>query len=161
VPSGQHQTSRTHTTFIIVKETREISKGRNPRTQDEFVLWQVIATKPDGTPIPQNLRCFEELPRGEVLEVSVTPFVSEQWGTSYTIARKDKSRLHTEVHTLEERVARIERHLGLGDNDSPPPSSPPPAPPAVPPPLSPTPDTTVPPPPDLQRPKPSEGDVPF
>lgn len=108
-------------------------------------MWQIIATKPDGTPIPQNLRCFEDLPRGEVLEVSVTPFVSEQWGTSYTIARKNKSKLHTDVMSLEQRVARIEAKLGLTNNDSPAEASPPSA--APPPPPQQT--ITPPPPPPL------------
>lgn len=142
MPSPEHQSDKTRTTFIIVKETREISRGRNPRTQAEFTMWQIIATKPDGTPIPQNLRCFEDLPRGEVLEVSVTPFVSEQWGTSYTIARKNKSKLHTDVSSLEDRVARIEAMLNItSDDSSPAPSSAPPPPPSTP--------ITPPPPPPL------------
>lgn len=133
MPSGAHATDRTYTTFIIVRETREISSGNNPRTGQDYTMWQLIATKPDGTMIDQNLRSFEDMPRGEVLEVSVTPFVSEQWGTSYTIARKDKSKLHKDMATLEERVARIEQHLGLTLDDSPRPE--PPRPGLAPPPL--------------------------
>lgn len=109
---ARHEHEKTATRFIIVKETREISHGRS-QSGSEYRMWQIIATKPDGTPIAQNLRCFEDLPRGEVLEVSVTPFVSEQWGTSYTVARKDKSKLHADVDALTKRVAALEEYLGI------------------------------------------------
>lgn len=151
---ARHLNEKTSTRFLIVKETREISRGRNPRTGSDYTMWQIIATKPDGTPIDQNLRSFEDLPRGEVLEVSVTPFVSQQWGTSYTIARKDKSKLHSDVDELKQRIERIEAHLGLGPNSSPQQGPPPPPPQST---------TTAPPaPPTLaERPPPGDGDIPF
>lgn len=116
--TAHHVNDKTATRFIIVKETREISSGRSQNGR-EYSMWQIIATKPDGAVIDQNLRSFEDLPRGEVLEVSVTPFVSEQWGTSYTVARKNKSKLHSDFELLSARVAALEKHLGLAAPEEP------------------------------------------
>lgn len=152
--NAHHQNDKTQTRFIIVKETREISTGRS-QSGREYTMWQLIATKPDGTPIEQNLRAFEDMPRGEVLEVSVTPFVSQQWGTSYTVARKDKSELHKKVEELEARIARLESMLNVtepvyveGQASGPPPV-----------PVTPT---SVPPPPTIARqPTDADADIQF
>lgn len=152
--TAHHLNDKTQTRFIIVKETREISRGRSQNGR-EYVMWQIIATKPDGVPIDANLRSFEDLPRGELLEVAVTPFVSEQWGTSYTVARKDKSELHRKVEELQARIERLESILNVTDpvsvaNQT----SAPPPPPS-------TPETPPPPPTVAQHTTPGNGDVPF
>lgn len=152
--NAHHQNDKTQTRFIIVKETREISSGRSQNGR-EYTMWQLIATKPDGTPIEQNLRSFEDMPRGEVLEVAVTPFVSQQWGTSYTVARKDKSELHKKVEELTARIARLESVLNItepvyveGQSSAPPP------PPA-------TPDTVPPAPTIVRTPTSADDDIAF
>lgn len=123
-------------------------------------MWQLIATLPDGTAIEQNLRSFEDMPRGEVLEVSVTPFVSEQWGTSYTVARKNKSKLHGDLEELATRVKRIEDFLGVALTGDESPGieqhrGPPPPPDSTP--------STPPPPPTITERRAGEdnGDIPF
>jgi hypothetical protein len=150
---AHHDNDKTATRFIIVKESREISRGRT-QSGSEYTMWQLICTKPDGTPIAQNLRSFEDMPRGEVLEVSVTPFVSQQWGTSYTVARKDKSELHRKVEELETRIATLEKLLNVVFDPNPPGQGPPPLPPSV---------TSVPPPPTISNPNATadDGEVPF
>jgi hypothetical protein len=158
MPSGEHRTEKTRTTFIIVKETREISSGRNARTGQDYTMWQLVATKPDGTMIPQNLRAFEDMPRGEVLEVSVTPFVSEQWGTSYTVARKDKSKLHSDFDALKARVERLEKLLNVTEETT---GAPPPPATAGPPPLPPTSTANIEPPPLAATPRQADGEIPF
>jgi len=149
-----HQATKTWRTKIIVRETREIHRGVNPNTQDPYTIWQVIATKVDGTPIEDmNLRAFENLPRGEILSVKVTPFHSEQYGTSYTVQVTEKTQTQTDVERLAERVKRIEDRLGM-DGSSPTGqplhsayTSPPPPPPTAPandalPPLPPAPQAS-------------------
>lgn len=126
MPPAQHRHNKTRTTSIIVKQTTAIKSGRS-RNGDAYTLYQVIATKPDGTPIedaqgnPLNLRTFDELPRDEVVKVAVTPFTSDQYGTSYTLKREGVSKLEKEVQSLRERVAQLERHLGLQAPGAPPP----------------------------------------
>lgn len=153
--SARHLNDRTQTRFIIVRETREISRGRS-QSGREYAMWQLIATKPDGTPIEANLRSFEDMPRGEVLEVAVTPFVSEQWGTSYTVARKNKSQLHSDLESLERRVAAIEVKLGIdpGTSGLIPGQGPPPPPPV-------TETGPAPPPPPLGDASPGSGNGDF
>jgi hypothetical protein len=125
-----------------MRETREVHHGRNSRTGDDFTLYQIVATKPDGTLIEENLRSFEDLPRDEVLPVEVTPFVSDQYGMSYTLKLRAKSKQGQKLDELEERIARIESHLGLESNSSsqqpgpPPPPQPSSQPPPPPPPIS-------------------------
>lgn len=140
-----------HTTKIIVTEQKQIHKGRN-RNGGEYTIWQVIAQKPSGEPIPEgmNLRSFDELPKNQVIEVEVEKYTSAQYGTSYTVTQKGKRRgsglakrvdeLFNGMKRLHARVEVIERHLNLGA-DQPavaaqgPPAAPSPAqPPAQPPP---------------------------
>lgn len=135
-----HQATKTWQTKIIVRETREIHRGTNPKTHEPYTIWQIIATKVDGTPIgDMNLRAFDNLPRGETLTVKVTPFHSEQYGTSYTVQLAEKTQTQTEVERLTERVRRIEERLGMdGSSSAGQPlhsayTSPPPPPPTAPP----------------------------
>lgn len=127
------------TTKIIVTETREIHSGRTA-AGGTYTIWQLIATKPDGTPITMNLRAFSDMPKNQVLEVECKLFRSQQYGDSYTVERKGDSGL-----TLEQRVKRIEDFLsgrgefrgsasgGSADPPAPVPTPPPPPPPAPPP----------------------------
>jgi hypothetical protein len=123
--SGQNQNKEIRETNLIVKETKAIHQGTT-RTGDAYTMYQIVATKPDGTVIDQNLRSFEDLPRDEVLTVTVTPFHSDTYGTSYTLKRKGQSKASKAVDDLRARVERIERHLNLTTNPSP--QSPPPPP---------------------------------
>lgn len=141
---------------IIVKQAREITRGRNKTTGEEYVMYQVIATKPDGIPIEQNLRTFDELPLNEVLDVTVTPFTSEQWGTSYTLKLKGQTKQQKEMVELRRRIERIEKQLGIsGSVDGPP--GPPPPPSSVPPPVTSQPTT----PPPVQPAPRATDDIPF
>lgn len=72
-------------TQIIVRELKEISTGKTNSGAD-YTLYQVRATKPDGTEIPGNLRTFDSgLPIDQPINVNVEKFTSEQYGTSFTI----------------------------------------------------------------------------
>lgn len=137
---AQHDANQVFETAIIVRETREIHHGTQGGR--DFTLYQIVATKPDGTAIDYNLRSFEDLPRDEVLRVEVTPFVSEQYGTSYTLKTKAKTRQKLKMEELEQRIEVVEQMLGITPNSSseeqpgpPPPPQPerqaPPPPPPV------------------------------
>jgi hypothetical protein len=140
--SAHHDPTKVFETSIIVKETRAIHQGRNGSTGEEYTLYQIVATRPNGQMIDLNLRSFEDLARDEVLPVEVTPFVSEQYGTSYTLKAKAKSKARQELEQLASRVERLERHLGLTSDSSsdlaagpPPPPAPDRQPAAPPPPI--------------------------
>lgn len=144
---------------LIVRDLKRIHSGRTSKGA-EYIIWQVIATKPDGTPIDQNLRTFEELPKNEVIEVTVEPYNSEQYGTSYTLKQVGRRSTRDELKALTERVARLEQAVYNGGARA---ASPQPTPPlAVPPPPPPPPAPAVAPAaPPLERPVPSDDDIPF
>jgi hypothetical protein len=90
-------------TQIIVRELKEISTGQT-NAGASYTLYQVRATKPDGTEIPGNLRTFDSgLPIDEVIDVEVEKFTSEQYGESFTISMK-KPNQGERIEKLESRV---------------------------------------------------------
>lgn len=133
--AAAHQNDKTYETKIIVKECKVIHSG-TARDGAAYTMHQLIATKPDGAPIQKNLRSFEDFPLHEVVDVTVTPFVSEQYGTSYTIKRKGLSESQREIEQLKKRMAAVETRLGITPGGSSAPAvPPPPSPGAAPPPL--------------------------
>lgn len=140
-------------TRIIAKRLSPIKSGT---TGDgtAYTISQVIATKPDGTPISDfNLRTFDALPTDCVIEVDCELFKSERFGDSYTVklkagqaqASQGMTQEAADLRDLKLRVDRIENFLsGRGEwagsaaepagPPSPPPSgdAPPPPPPEVP-----------------------------
>lgn len=136
---AEHQNDKTRDTQIIVRECNPIKSGTSQKTGEQWTMYQLVATKPDGTPIPQNLRSFEEQPIHEVIDVAVTPFVSESYGTSYTIKRRGVPKSQLEIEDLKRRLEAVEAKLGIQPGGQslrpvPPPPSPvetPPPPPPV------------------------------
>lgn len=123
-------------TTIIVRELKHIQDGQTS-TGGKYTLWQVRATKPDGIPIEQNLRSFEELALDVPLKVSVERFESDQFGVSYTV-KSIKPKLSERVEMLEDTTKRLESELDalkakVANLTAPPPPPPPPPPPAPPP----------------------------
>lgn len=130
-------------TSIIVTECRQVHTGTG-RNGKEYRIYEVQATRPDRTPIENmKLRSFQELPLGEVLEVNVEKFDSEQYGTSYTISRKGSgggggsssggtvsarafSDALQRIGTLEETVTKLARRV-YGEPQQPVDPPPPPA----------------------------------
>jgi hypothetical protein len=123
--AATHQDDKTFETKIIVKECKVIHSG-NQRSGGTYTMYQLIATKPDGAPIPLNLRSFEDFPLNEVVDVTSTPFVSESYGTSYTIKRKGLSDSEREIENLKKRLTAIESKLGITPGGSSAPAVPPP-----------------------------------
>lgn len=126
-------------TELIVKECKQTYSGTTKNGQP-YKLYQVIATKKDGTPIQWNLRSFSDLPRNVVIECECELYQSEQYGDSYTISPKDGqdrySLLEKRVKELEGVVAEMRDFLqgrgefrGSAANGSPAETPPPPPPP--------------------------------
>lgn len=74
-----------------------------------FVIYDIKATKPDGSPIPPDmtLRAFTELPIGQVVEVEVKKFTSSQGKISYTLI-PEKGQTTARVNELAQRVEALE-----------------------------------------------------
>ncbi len=153
-------TKTLRTRRLIVRELRQIHKGQTTKGQ-QYTIWQVVATTPDGRAIDHKLRTFEELPKNQVIECTVELFKSEQFGDSYTLAQVGKVTLEEKVNLLTDRLRRLEEHIyGQGAGSAPQSQpAPPPAPPSAPPP--PPPPTEAPrAAPVAQRP-PAPDDIPF
>lgn len=159
-----------HITKIIVRELLHIHTGRS-KSGGTYSIWQVRATKPDGTKITDSaneelkLRTFDEgLPKDQVIDVTVEKHNSEQYGTSYTIAAVGEAK-----GGLTKRVEKVEAFLKATVGDrwtnfnpentqtaAPPAAAPPPTPPPAPPPPPPEP------PPPTQAPSSTPDDaIPF
>lgn len=151
-------------TQLIVKESRQTYTGTNS-AGGTYKLYQIIATKPDGTPITFNLRSFSDLPRNEVLKVECTLRPSEKYGDSYTIEVLEGgdryARLEDRVKILEEELTRVTHFLqGRGEfRGSAAPAEPPPTPPPSAPPTAPP--AEPPPPPSVSPPAATQDDIPF
>lgn len=158
---SQHDHNNSHRTQIIVKEIKEISSGRRPNSGEHYTMYQLIATKPDGTVIDLNLRTFDEIPTNEVVDVHVTPFNSERYGTSYTIKPVGKTQQQSQLEEVMKRLRVIEERLGIQAPGTPP-LTPQGAPPVTPPP--PVNDNAVAATPPAQQPAPQQqpsDDIPF
>jgi hypothetical protein len=129
-------------TRIKVLACRHAYTGHN-RRGDEFTIYEIEASKPDGTPIREKLRSFTSLPIGQEIDVTVRPYNSEQYGRSFTIAPKGKrsSNFAEAINDLTEhqaetddrlvkltqRVKELEEQVGqlLSGRPAPPPTPPP------------------------------------
>lgn len=124
--------AKTKKTTVIVTDLKVIHKGTNKNGHD-YTIYQVLATKPDGSKIvgpdgaELNLRSFQELPKHQPVEVTVERFDSEQYGTSYTLKTKsggDKmgarvKDLEAKVQTLSERLDGLAAQLARGATAAP------------------------------------------
>lgn len=154
-PRPMPETTEKPTRRLIVRELRQIHKGRT-KNGAEYIIWQVIATTPEGRSIDQNLRTFEELPKGEVIECTVERFESQQYGVSFTLKQVGRRHTKDEIKELRQRVEALERAVYAAS----PPSTVTPA--ASPAPLPPPPVANgAPSPPPATAGLPSDQDIPF
>lgn len=92
---------------IIVTGCRAVTSGeKNGR---EWTIYEVEALREDHTPLPPDtkLRSFTELPIGELVEVTLEKYDSEQYGTSWTVKRKGGGS-RKRYNELVERVEQLE-----------------------------------------------------
>lgn len=96
---------------------QQVYSGLNPKGH-RYTIFDIEAAKPDGSLIKEKLRAFEALPIGETIDVTVTPFESEEYGRSFTLHRKGSNNatahvneLRAEVDALTKRLDRVEKQL--------------------------------------------------
>lgn len=97
---------------IVVKEQKEIHKGTGNGGRD-YVIYQVIATTEQGVPIEQNLRSFQQLPKNQLIEVSIEKFESAKFGVSYTVSTQKSggAAVGKRIEALERQVADLTKRL--------------------------------------------------
>jgi hypothetical protein len=104
---------------LRITSCSSVYSGVNTRG-DDYTIYEVQAAKETGEVVDQKLRSFEELPVGEILDLTVTPFKSEKHGLSYTLARKNKpgggssrkiEELTAFVGAIDERLKLVEGRL--------------------------------------------------
>jgi hypothetical protein len=108
-------------TTVIIRECNAVYNGS--RGGRDFTIYQIVATKPDGTEIDNfKLRSFQELPLNQPIEVKCTLFKSEEYGDSYTVEPKQKlsntQLLREELQALATKVEQdhdrlVDRILAL------------------------------------------------
>jgi hypothetical protein len=118
---GQGSKPKSKDMRIKVTGCRHVYTGRNQRG-DTYSIYEIDAERAaDGVKINQKLRAFTALPIGQVIEVTVTPFISDRHGKSFTLEPKGRSggsstqrlnELTAEVEDLRNRVATLNQRVG-------------------------------------------------
>jgi hypothetical protein len=105
---------------LRIEACRLVFSGTNPRG-DAFSMYEVDAVTQAGLPIKERdgtlakLRSFHPLPKGQLVDVSVTVFNSERYGRSYTLSRRGHDAGPTSeerINNLIARVDELEKKLG-------------------------------------------------
>lgn len=90
---------------------QEVYRGQGAK--GEYVIYEVHASREDGTAIDTPLRAFQDLPRG-VGEFTVTPYTNKNNERTFTVspvrqgAGSPGARLGPKVDELRDRVERLE-----------------------------------------------------
>jgi len=109
---------------VIVTGLEELTRGRGDH--GDWTLYKVAATSPEGVTIGVDLRSFQRLPIGRVIDVEVERREHERYGTTYTLKRPKASpaRLQEQLDeheqllgALAERVDRVEAAVATGAGD--------------------------------------------
>lgn len=90
---------------------RHVYTGRNQKG-DTYSIYEIDAERAaDGVKINQKLRAFDALPIGQIVEVTVTPFISDRHGKSFTLELKNRERGGSakRLNEMEERLQEMER----------------------------------------------------
>lgn len=97
---------------VKVVDCRHVYTGRNERG-DEFQIYEITAQKPDGNAINEKLRAFTALPVGQLIDVTVVPYESEQWGRSFTLHPKNGKSAGTtaQVNELRDLCTELESRV--------------------------------------------------
>lgn len=76
---------------LYIEECKPVHSGHN-RRGTAYTIYQVAAAREDRSPLPTNadgspmkLRSFEAFPVGQVVDVVIEPYHSDQYGDSYTL----------------------------------------------------------------------------
>lgn len=100
---------------LRITDCKQIYQGHNKRG-DNFTIFEIKATKPNGQPIDEKLRAFTSLPIGQEIDVNVQVYNSEQWGKSFTVYPKgSRSESATgQLNELRDQVVELQdRNVAL------------------------------------------------
>lgn len=92
------------------RKLRVVDYDQMARTQKGAPIYKVRAVREDGSPVEEELRSFQELPIGDLLEYELQRYDHPQYGISWTLI-PPKDKLNTRVRKLEERVQALEEQL--------------------------------------------------
>jgi len=87
------------------------------KTQKDAPIYKVFAVKEDGSPVEDELRAFQELPVGEVIEYALKRYDHPQYGVSFTLY-PPKEKLGTRVTKLEQKIEELESRLAALESGS-------------------------------------------
>lgn len=95
---------------LPTRKLRVVSYDQIGKTQKNAPIFKVRAVNEDGSPVEEELRAFQELPVGEVVEYGLKKYVHERWGDSWTLY-PPKEKLGTRVTKLEETVEELKQRI--------------------------------------------------
>jgi hypothetical protein len=90
---------------------KAIKSGTNAKGR-EWTIYEVMATKVDGSPVELELRAFDPLPLG-VGDYEVEKRSDPKYGDSYTLKIPGGGNRGPQVNPLEQRVAALEQKVAL------------------------------------------------
>lgn len=96
-------------TRLRITACNQVYVGKNARG-DEFTIYEVEASKADGSPVEEKLRSFENLPL-EVLDLNVTRYASQKYGLSYTLSRRTKPNRDQQIAELNDKIDALSARL--------------------------------------------------
>lgn len=106
------------------RKLRVVSLEKLGKTQKGGWIYKVNAVDAEGAPVEEELRAFEELPSGELIEYAVKKFESEKYGVSWTLfpPKEVKKNKEQRVQDLEDEVADLKKRVDAleGGNAQPP-----------------------------------------
>jgi hypothetical protein len=106
-------------TKVKVIDCSPVYHGTNVKG-GEYTIHEVKATNMEGELINQKLRSFSALPIGQVVEVTVVPFKSEEHGKSFTLypvgsgggTTQASNDLRVEINQLREMISTLGGRVG-------------------------------------------------
>lgn len=120
---------------LKIVSCRQVYSGKN-QLGHEYTIYEVEAAGQDGRLINEKLRAFRALPIGQVVEVTIEPFHSEQHGKSFTLHPKQSTspggaaqlneakellgKLEARVSALEEDTTRLKQEITRLQGQKPP-----------------------------------------
>jgi len=102
--------SKPQQTRLRITACASVYHGEHPNGH-KYTIYEIEAAKPDGTPVEQRLRSFEELPVGEEIDLSVVKYQDESAGISYTLSRRGGSGNAAKIKKLEQVVQDLTARL--------------------------------------------------
>lgn len=105
---------------LLIEECKPVHSGHN-RKGTPYTIYDIRAAREDRSPLPtqpdgspMKLRSFEAFPVGQIVEVVIEPYNSEQYGQSFTLKSVGgaKQQGNTQViNELREQIDEIFKRI--------------------------------------------------